>query len=132
LRIFPHAQIAQSPWVPIGELNYAFAGTFDGNDHKISGLYVFREEDFDHIGLFGVITDATIKNLFVEGEIIGDATVIEGLVVGYNAGGTITRCSASGSVFSSSPSMIGSTLQTHRMVLGSLVPQDAKSKVSGR
>lgn len=52
---------------PIG-INSSFKGTFDGNGHKISNLYV---ECADKAGLFASIFGASIKNLTVEGTVVG-------------------------------------------------------------
>jgi hypothetical protein len=51
-------------WRPIGYY-YHFAGTFDGNGHKITGLWTDREGE-GYIGLFGRIQYCTIKDLGVE------------------------------------------------------------------
>lgn len=54
-------------FTPIG-INSSFKGTFDGNGHKISNLYVNRA---DKAGLFASIFGASIKNLTVEGTVVG-------------------------------------------------------------
>ena len=70
---------------PIG-INSPFAGTFDGNGHKISNLYVDRA---DKAGLFASVYGASIKNLTVEGTVVGsksngsDPTGVGG-IVGYS------------------------------------------------
>lgn len=70
---------------PIG-INSSFAGTFDGNGHKISNLYVDRA---GKAGLFASVYGASIKNLTVEGTVVGssydgsDSTGVGG-IVGYS------------------------------------------------
>lgn len=72
-------------FTPIG-INSSFKGTFDGNGHKISNLYVDRA---DKAGLFASIFGASIKNLTVEGTVVGsssngsDPTGVGG-IVGYS------------------------------------------------
>lgn len=72
-------------FTPIG-INSPFAGTFDGNGHKISNLYVDRA---DKTGLFASVYGASIKNLTVEGTVVGsssngsDPTGVGG-IVGYS------------------------------------------------
>lgn len=72
-------------FTPIG-INSPFAGTFDGNGHKISNLYVDRA---DKAGLFASVYGASIKNLTVEGTVVGsssngaDPTGVGG-IVGYS------------------------------------------------
>ena len=68
-----------SAWLPIGNYenssNYvAFGGTFDGAGHTISGLSTV-ESDYDAQGLFGVVQNATIMNLTVEGQVTGQSYV---------------------------------------------------------
>ena len=55
-----------NPWTPIGKWGgnssaKTFAGTFDGQNHTVSGLYVSADSQF--LGMFGRIDNATIKNL---------------------------------------------------------------------
>lgn len=72
-------------FTPIG-INSPFAGTFDGNGHKISNLYVDRA---DKAGLFASVYGSSIKNLTVEGTVVGpssngtDPTGVGG-IVGYS------------------------------------------------
>ena len=81
-------------WTPISDVAYpadAFAGTFDGNGHTISGLNGSN-------GLFGFVNGATIKNLKVEGTISDPTTGIGGIVGKTQGKVTITNCSFTGSV----------------------------------
>ncbi len=57
-------------WTPIGTDENPFKGTFNGNGHTISGIYI-NSSDKDNQGLFGVIEDSTIENLTVSGSITG-------------------------------------------------------------
>lgn len=56
-------------FTPIG-INSSFKGTFDGKGHKISNLYVERA---GMAGLFASIFGASIKNLTVEGTVVGSS-----------------------------------------------------------
>ena len=72
-------------FTPIG-INSSFKGTFDGNGHKISNLYVDRA---GRAGLFASIFGASIKNLTVEGTVVGssyDGTDLKGVggIVGFS------------------------------------------------
>lgn len=89
-------------WVPIGnstkdadENVCAFSGTFDGNNHTISGLY-FNEADkgwpTTDVGLFGRIKYATIKNLTVFGSEISGARYAGGLVGRMTHGSSVINC----------------------------------------
>lgn len=69
-------------FTPIG-INSSFKGTFDGKGHKISNLYVERA---GRAGLFASVYGASIKNLTVEGTVVGssyngtDLTGVGGIV----------------------------------------------------
>ena len=67
-------------------VNSPFRGTFDGKGHKISNLYVER---VGKAGLFASVYGASIKNLTVEGTVVGsssngtDPTGVGG-IIGYS------------------------------------------------
>jgi len=73
-----------------------FTGTFDGQNHTITGLFINRGNN--SVGLFGYITaSASISNVGLEDvNIIGHRDV--GGLVGFNQEGTITNSYATGSV----------------------------------
>lgn len=57
-----NASIAPSrQWTPIGNSSSRFAGTFDGDMHTISGLYINASSG--SVGLFGRIGGGTVRNL---------------------------------------------------------------------
>ena len=57
-----HCSVLAGSWTPIK----SFAGTFNGNNHTISNLFIKSTEN---AGLFASVGRATIKNLTVQGEI---------------------------------------------------------------
>ena len=59
-----YAKWGAEGWEPIGNYDNPFPGNFDGNGHKITGLWIDRRTAHN-IGLFGV-TNAAIKNLGLE------------------------------------------------------------------
>lgn len=73
----------------------AYAGTFDGNGHKISGVNV--NTTAPNAGFFGVINGAVIENLRLEGNISSSNNYVGG-IVGKIQQGTVTNCSFAGSV----------------------------------
>ena len=86
-------------WHPIGK----FTGTFDGNGHTISGLYMNAKSPGpadQGLGLFSYLgSGGTIKNLTVEGEIHpgqgeGKYDPSVGSVVGKCDGGKIINCTS--------------------------------------
>ena len=81
-----------SEWIPIGSDSSRYSGTFNGDGHTISGLYI-DSSDNDQ-GLFGYVS-GTVQNLTVSGSVNGNNFV--GGIAGQN-GGRITDCAFSGSV----------------------------------
>ena len=82
-------------WAPIGDNSNTYTATFDGRGLTISNLYINRPST-NSIGLFGVLgTGSNVRNLGIEGgSLSGDSQV--GGLVGYNDGGTIRACYATG------------------------------------
>ena len=80
-------------WEPIGnygtDTNHIFKGTFNGNYHKIQGLYINSNKDYQ--GLFGRIENATIIGVVIEqnSSITGKSFV--GSIAGWSTG-TTKRC----------------------------------------
>ena len=84
-------------WTPIGNyITYvSYAGTFDGQNHTISGLY-FNNSSTNYVGLFGY-SKGTIKNVgVVDSYFTGNKNV--GGVCGTIFCGTITNCYNTGTV----------------------------------
>ena len=82
-------------WEPIGNsIRNSYEGTFDGDGHTISGLYINNTSD-NYQGLFGRVNGGTVQDLSVSGSVKGDDYV--GGVVGYNYSGIVTGCIFSGS-----------------------------------
>ena len=83
-------------WTPIGEDNdHEYTGTFDGQNHTISGLYVVSTGDY--AGLFGYVFGGTIKNVGVVDSYIRGGRFVGG-VCGYNSDGTIEKSYNTGTV----------------------------------
>lgn len=96
-----------SHWTPIG--NYGsnqkliFLGTFDGNNHVISNMYINSRQQFQ--GLFG-LNKGTIKNLKIKNsQINGTGSV--GAICAYNHGGTLENCVSEQNIIKGSNSGVG-------------------------
>ena len=73
-------------WLPIGDDEDRFTGSFDGQGYTISDLYIDRPNTY-YVGLFGYTdTDSVVENIGVVVNITGDGFFVGGLV-GRNAGG---------------------------------------------
>ena len=72
-------------WLPIGSQNTCpFRGIYDGNKHKISGLWISREESCG-AGLFGHAEAATLRNIVME-----DASIEGNFAAGSILGAAVT------------------------------------------
>ena len=116
----------KNTWTAIGgysdSSDYPFSGTFDGDGHTVSGIYVYTEADAQ--GLFGYAYNAAIKNLGVEKSYIKGGVCVGGVagqieysdvsncyntgtvsgynfvggVVGFNYYGTVSNCYNTGTM----------------------------------
>ena len=75
-----------SGWTPIGNKN-KFSGTFDGNGHKITNLYINTLGGYQ--GLFSNTENATIKNLGIDSGEIRCGDINSGGLIGLAASSTI-------------------------------------------
>ena len=83
-------------WTPIGKYGSPFKGTFDGQEHTISGLTI--KSDPDELGLFGYSAfSATIKNITLLSPQIecGENSWGIGALIGFSDG-TTTDCYVKG------------------------------------
>ena len=79
-------------WAPIGG---TFTATFDGNNNVISNLYINRPST-RNVALFGLLgTGSNVRNLGIEGGSLSGSSAVGGLV-GWNNGGAISACYATG------------------------------------
>ena len=92
-------------WTPIGNGdNFIrhFAGTFDGQHHKIMNLYHhYTGDELVRNGLFGVVSDGgTLKNLLViDADIASnDGSLLAGILADWVNGGTVENCYTSGKI----------------------------------
>ena len=58
-------QTKMKSWIPVGTLKTPFEGTFDGNGHTISGLFIKTGSETFYQGLFGCLKRATVKNIHI-------------------------------------------------------------------
>ena len=97
--------LSGSQWTPIGDgSNHErfFAGTFDGQHHKIMNLYHhYTGDELVRNGLFGVVSDGgTLKNLLViDADIASnDGSLLAGILADWVNGGTVENCYTSGKI----------------------------------
>ena len=97
-------------WVPIGYYvineGHQFSAYFNGNNKKITGLYVKEERDDYSAGLFGAVGGITIENVIIENGYV-EANGQAGILVGnatqaYGCNKQFINCTVSGTVKNSS------------------------------
>ena len=87
-------------FVPIGEFEERFTGSFDGAGFVIRGLHIDRRYT-DHMGLFGYLENGTLRNVALEGGAVAGYFHVGGLV-GNNYYGTVEDSSTTGTVLGES------------------------------
>ena len=81
-----------------------YSGVFDGNGHIINDLIITGSQE-KYIGLFGVVLQGTVKNIVLSNlniNITSPDRECVGGVCGYNEEGTVSCCSVSGNILSTS------------------------------
>lgn len=86
--------LSRLPWTPIGTEANSFLGTFLGNAHTISNLYI-NAPSADYQGLFGHFDNGTIQNLCLRDISVNGNQYVGGLC---GRGGAIKECNISGAV----------------------------------
>ena len=137
-------------WYPMGRyLNWewtTFSGTFDGQDHSISNIYV--REDGSNLGLFGKVYRGIIKNVRMDGGSVSSSlkpigndsqywlpsSVIGGLAGSLEACYEMSNCHSSVDVFGNggAGSLCGEIKSDGEDVLTMVYNCSASGNVSGR
>nr|WP_293566084.1 hypothetical protein [Prevotella sp.] len=75
--------LEEKSWVPIGNSNKLYQGTFDGNGKTITNLYINASQTSqNNMGLFGYTYQSTIKNLTFENANVTNTQSNTGILVG--------------------------------------------------
>ncbi len=81
--------LEEKSWVPIGDSNNKYQGTFDGNHKTITNLYINASQYY--MGLFGCTYEGTIKNLTFEYANVTNTKDYAGVLVGKAYGGSTLK-----------------------------------------
>ncbi|MDY6036925.1 MAG: GLUG motif-containing protein, partial [Paludibacteraceae bacterium] len=83
-------------WIPIGNSDRPYTGTFDGQGYTISGLY-FNDSSKDYVGLFGELRKGKIQNTGIVDSYFNGKNNVGGLCGEYY-NGSISYCYNTGAV----------------------------------
>ncbi len=75
-----------SNFTSIGTDTNRFKGNFNGDNHTISNLYIYNTITSAMLGLFGYVTDASVSNLKVTGNVTSKVTAVAGGIIGSISG----------------------------------------------
>ena len=126
-----NASSNEDNFTSIGNENYRFGGTYDGQGNTISGIRIYKVATNvgNNQGLFGYVDGGTVKNVNLSNARITGLNTVGG-IVGYNAG-TVERCISSDiltvagtSNSSNFGSIVGSNIGTISdcLAIGAIVP----------
>lgn len=90
--------IGHEQWVPIGQEDKPFCGTFDGQGHSVYGMYINRGMESYYQGFFGLVLDGRIQNVHVKASFIKAHDHVGGIagMMGYTS--EIRGCTFEGCV----------------------------------
>ncbi|NVD72817.1 filamentous hemagglutinin N-terminal domain-containing protein [Duganella sp. BJB1802] len=91
---------------PIGDLDHAYAGTFDGNHKSISGLYI-NLPTTNQIGLFSVLGSGTIRDLRIAGATVEGNSYTGVLAGSIQMGGTVSGVAIESNVYGNGTNLGG-------------------------
>ena len=108
-------------WDPIGSSGSEFSGTFDGNGHTISNLYINNTTDSE-AGLFGRTYASTISDIGIMDAVVTTTSQTDytGILVGFNSGviensystGSVTVVNAVGGLVGNNDGSINNSYST--------------------
>ncbi|MDD2234920.1 MAG: GLUG motif-containing protein, partial [Desulfitobacteriaceae bacterium] len=84
-------------WIPVGNNNKPFTGVYDGDGYSITDL-VINLSGQDNVGLFGIVSGGTLKNVHIKNAQVTGKTKV-GILVGFlKGGGRLANCTVIGTV----------------------------------
>ena len=90
----------ENNYAPIGSRNnnLYFSGTFDGQNHTVSGIRYYKEtNNGSNIGLFGQLKNGTVKNVTLADARLASAARVGG-IVGFSLSSVVDNCYATETV----------------------------------
>ena len=96
IKLASNIDLAGKSCTPIGNWDYTFDGTFDGQGYTISNLYI-NDATGEGIGLFGVTQKATLKGINLHNVKINAYSMVAG-IAGAAYPATISDCHVTGDI----------------------------------
>lgn len=108
VKLMADINLNNEEWTPIGlDVDHAFSGTFDGQNHKISNLKITSGREVGLFGLaFHVSDSVVIKNVVLENANVTGEKNVGGIAGTAGTGTTITGCSVIDSELKAVPVLI--------------------------
>lgn len=95
-RLMEDLNFHERKWISMGYNKIIpFSGTFDGNGHAITNLYIAGGKK-EYVGFFGYLRHAKVRNLSLEGKVKGGKCT--GAVAGFCDDSLISSCFVSANV----------------------------------
>ncbi|MCU6500278.1 YDG domain-containing protein [Rugamonas sp. A1-17] len=91
---------------PIGDLDHAYAGLFDGNHKSINGLYI-NLPTTNQIGLFSVLGSGTIRDVRIAGATVEGNNYTGVLAGSIQMGGTVSGVAIESNVYGNGTNLGG-------------------------
>ena len=112
ITLYRDIDLSDYEWDPIGasQDTCPFEGTFNGNNKTITGLNENVTNGF--AGLFGYISEGTVKNLTVSGANIQCSGNSSGIIVGEAKNATIDKCTITNTTITTSAEGTGGIIGT--------------------
>ena len=95
----------ENNYTAIGRSNRPFKGHFDGQGHTVSGIRIYKEDDYQ--GLFGYTEGAVIRGITLADARITGGLYIAGIVGENNESSTVSDCHVAADVIIHSGCYIG-------------------------
>ena len=112
-------------WLPIGNEQYPFKGSFDGKGYSIANLTNGNKTYVtDVLGLFGCVKNAELKNISITGSSFR-GTKYSGLLAGIAEMGLIENCYVQGGITGEYAGMVGYASGTTFRVCGSVLKSNS-------
>lgn len=107
-------------FIPVGDDDAPFTGTFDGQGYHISGLIINSSSYDVPVGLFGSTNGALIQSVIITDSLIGSGTNVAGAFVGVAYDTNLYQVAATDSMIGTNPEINAPTGGLVGIIFGSM------------